>query len=196
MPNTDEITELLQAWSKGNSAALEKLMPLVDHELRVLAHSYMSKERAGHTLQTTALINEALIRFIEADKINWQSRVHFYSIVARRMRQILVEHAREKLTLKRGRRAEHVDISAADRLLSTEKSGELVILDAALTKLAEIDERKSKIVEYRYFGGFTLPEVANILGVSPATVEREWRLARSWLRREITGAPSNKLYSD
>ena len=186
MGNRHEITELLQAWSKGDAEALEKLLPLVDHELRRLAHSYMSKDRAGHTLQTTALINEALIRFIKADKINWQSRVHFYSIVARRMHQILVEHARGQLTSKRGRRAEHVNISAAGQL-STEKSEELIVLDAAVTKLAEIDERKSKIVEYRYFGGFTLAEVADILNVSPATVEREWRLARSWLRREITG---------
>jgi RNA polymerase sigma-70 factor, ECF subfamily len=186
MTDTHEITELLQAWSKGDAEALAKLIPLVDLELRRLAHSYMSKERVGHTLQTTALINEALIRFIEADKIDWQSRVHFYSIVARRMRQILVEHAREQLTAKRGRGAEHVNISAADRL-SAEKSEEVVVLDAALNKLARIDERKSKIVEYRYFGGFTLPEVADILDVSPATVEREWRLARSWLLREITG---------
>lgn len=186
MTNTHEITELLQAWSKGDAEALAKLMPLVDHELRKIAHSYMSKERVDHTLQTTALINEALIRFIEADKIDWQSRVHFYSIVARRMRQILVEHAREQLTAKRGARAEHVNVSDAQHL-STEKSEEVVVLDVALTKLAHIDERKSKIVEYRYFGGFTLPEVAEILNVSPSTVEREWRLARSWLRREMIG---------
>jgi RNA polymerase sigma factor (TIGR02999 family) len=186
MTTTHQITGLLLAWSKGDSDALEKLVPLVDRELRRLAHSYMNKEREGHTLQTTALINEALIRFIEADKINWQSRLQFYAIVARRMRQILVEHARAQLTLKRGRRAEQVDLSVADRL-SAEKSEELVVLDAALTKLAEIDERKSRIVEYRYFGGFTVPEVADILEVSAATVEREWRLARSWLRREMTG---------
>jgi len=185
MPNTHEVTGLLQAWSNGDAEALDKLIPLIDHELRKLAHSYMSKERANHTLQTTALINEALIRFIEADKIDWQSRVHFYSIVARRMRQILVEHAREHLTAKRGRRAEHVNFSAAEHL-PTEKSEEIVVLDAALTKLARIDERKSRIVEYRYFGGFTLSEVAEILNISPSTVEREWRLARSWLRREMT----------
>lgn len=185
MATTHEITEVLQAWSRGDPEALEKLIPLVDHELRRLAHSYMNRERAGHTLQTTALINEALIRFIDAGTSNWESRTHFYAIVARRMRQILVEHAREQLTQKRGMRAEHVTVSAAWQL-STEKSQELIILDAALIKLGEIDERKSKIVEYRYFGGFTLPEVAKILGVSSATVEREWRLARSWLLREIT----------
>lgn len=116
MPTTHEITCLLLAWSKGDSDTLEKPVPLVDRELRRLAHSYMNKEQEGHTLQTTALINEALIRFIEADKINWQNRLQFYAIVARRMRQILVEHARAQLTLKRGRRAEQVDLSVADRL--------------------------------------------------------------------------------
>ena len=184
MTTTHEITELLRAWSYGDSGALEKLVPLVDRELRRLAHSYMSRERAGHTLQTTALINEALMRLIEADKMDWQGRVHFYSIVARRMRQILIEHAREQLTLKRGERAEHVNLSAAGPI-STEKSEELLILDAALTKLGEFDERKSKIVEYRYFGGFTIEEVAGMLDLSPTTVQGEWRLARSWLRREM-----------
>ena len=184
--STHEITNLLNAWSKGDGEALEKLLPLVDRELRRLAHAYMSKERAGHTLQTTALVNEAFMRLIEAGPSQWQNRVHFYSIVAKRMRQILIDHAREQLTVKRGKRAEHVNLSAAGQL-STEKSQELLILDAALTKLAEIDERKSKIVEYRYFGGFTVDEVAGMLNVSPTTVQSEWRLARSWLRREIIG---------
>jgi RNA polymerase sigma-70 factor (ECF subfamily) len=143
MTTTHEITELLLAWSKGDSEALEKLVPVVDRELRRLAHSYMSKERAGPTLQTTALVNEALMRLIEADRRSWQGRVHFYSIVARRMRQILIEHAREQLTVKRGERAEHVNLSAAGEI-STEKSEELLIRDAALTKLAEFDERSRK----------------------------------------------------
>ena len=185
MTETHEITELLQAWSKGDAEALEKLIPLVDKELRHLAHSYMSRERVGHTLQTTALVNEALIRFIEADKITWDSRVHFYSIVARRMRQVLVEYARAQLAAKRGKRPERVDTSAT-QWLSTEQSEELLILNAALNKLGEIDERKAKVVEYRYFGGFTESEVAEMLDVSLGTVEREWRLARSWLRRETT----------
>src|SRR5437870_2726631 len=116
MTNAHDVTELLQAWSRGDSEALNKLVPLVDHELRKLAHSFMSKERIGHTLQTTALINEALMRFMEADKIDWHSRKHFYSIVSWRMRQILVEHARAQLTIKRGSRRERVDISVADRL--------------------------------------------------------------------------------
>jgi RNA polymerase sigma-70 factor (ECF subfamily) len=188
MTGPHEITELLLAWSNGDSQALEKLIPLVDRELRRLAHFYMSNERPGHTLQTTALVNEALMRLIQADRIGWQGRGHFYSIVARRMRQLLIEHAREQLALKRGERAEHVSLSAA-AIISTEKSQELLILDAALTKLAEIDERKSRVVEYRYFGGFTIEEVADMLGISASTVQNEWRLARSWLRREMNGGP-------
>ena len=184
METKHEITAVLQAWSRGDPAALDQLIPLVDHELRRLAHAYMSRERAAHTLQTTALVNEALIRFMDAGNANWESRGHFYAVVARRMRQILVEHAREQLTQKRGMRAEHVNVSAAF-YLSTEKSQELLLLDAALTKLAALDERKAKIVECRYFGGFTVPEIADMLGVSITTVEREWRLARTWLLREI-----------
>lgn len=180
-----EITELLQDWSRGDSRALAKLVPLVDRELRKIAHAYMSKEGVGHTLQTTALVNEALIRFIAAEKISWHSRTHFYSVVARRMRQILIEYAREQLTAKRGNRAEHMDVADVVHL-SWEASQELVNLDEVLTKLGEIDERKAKVVEYRYFGGFTLDEVAELLGVSPSTVEREWRLARSWLKRQMT----------
>ena len=185
MLRTHEITELLQAWSRGDSQALAKLIPLVDHELRHIAHAYMIRERAGHSLQTTALVAEALIRLMEAEKISWQSRTHFYSLVARRMRQILIEHARQQLTAKRGNRAEHIDVAEAV-LLSSEASQELIMLDEALMKLAKLDERKAKIVEYRYFGGFTLEEVAGLLGVSPSTVEREWRLARAWLKREMT----------
>lgn len=146
MTATHEITELLRAWSSGDSDALERLVPLVDRELRRLAHAYMNKERAWHTLQTTALVNEAFIRLIEAGPSEWQNRMHFYAIVAKRMRQILIDHAREQLTVKRGKRAEHVNLSEAG-LMSNEKSQELLILDAALTKLAEIDERKAKIIE-------------------------------------------------
>ena len=184
MDTKHEITAVLQAWSRGDPNALDQLIPLVDCELRRLAHAYMSRERAGHTLQTTALVNEALIRFIDAGTANWESRSHFYAIVARRMRQILVEHAREQLTQKRGMRAEHVNVSEAIHL-SVAKSQELLLLDAALTKLAQLDERKAKVVECRYFGGFTVPEVSEMLGISTATVEREWKLARSWLLREI-----------
>ena len=186
MTKTHEITELLQAWSNGDPQALEKLLPLVDHELRKIAHAYMINERAGHTLQTTALVNEALMSLIAGAKINWQSRKHFYSLVALRMRRVLIEHARQQLAAKRGKRAEHVDVDEAI-LMTDEMSEELLMLDEALTKLNKIDERKARIVEYRYFGGFTLEEIARILETSTATVEREWRFARSWLKREVTG---------
>jgi len=184
-----EITEVLQAWVRGDPAALDQLIPLVDSELRRLAHSYIGRERADHTLQTTALVNEAWMRFMVGGRANWENRAHFYAIVARRMRQILVEHAREQLTQKRGGRAEHVNLSEAI-YLPVEKSRELLDLDAALTKLSMCDERRSKIVEYRYFGGFTMPEIADILGVSVTTVEREWKIARSWLLREIRSSTS------
>lgn len=189
MSRTHEITELLQAWSKGDSEALAKLIPLVDQELRNIAHAYMKGEKAGHTLQTTALVAEALIRLIQAENINWQSRKHFYALVAKRMRQVLIDHARQQLTARRGNRAEHIDIDDAG-FLSREKSKELIMLDEALIKLARTDERKEKIVEYRYFGGFTLEEIAEMLGVSATTVEREWRIARAWLKREIYDDPS------
>jgi RNA polymerase sigma factor (TIGR02999 family) len=187
MSRTHEITELLKAWSEGDPQALNRLIPLVDNELRRIAHAYMLKEKAGHTLQTTALVNEALMRLIEGEgeNINWQSRRHFYALVARRMRQVLIEHARSQLAVKRGRRPEQIDFDEGI-VLTTEMSEELVMLDAALEHLAKIDERKAKVVEYRYFGGFTVEEVADLLGIGPSTVEREWRLARSWLKREMT----------
>lgn len=185
MSRTHQITELLQAWSEGESEALDKLLPLVDHELSRIAHVYMLREKTGHTMQTTALVNEALMRLLDGDEISWESRKHFYALVARRMRQVLIEHARAKLAVKRGQRPEQVDFEEVI-ILSAEKSREMVMLDAALQKLAQVDERKAKVVEYRYFGGFTNDEVSNILGIAPSTVEREWRLARSWLRREMT----------
>jgi RNA polymerase sigma factor (TIGR02999 family) len=187
MSQTHKITELLKAWNEGDSQALDELIPLVDRELRKVAHAYMLKEKSGHTLQTTALVNEALMRLLEGEgeNISWQSRKHFYALVARRMRQVLIEHARAKLAIKRGQRPEQIDFDEVI-ILTTEMSRELIMLDAALKKLAQVDERKAKVVEYRYFGGFTIVEVADLLGIAPKTVEREWRLARSWLKREMT----------
>jgi len=185
MTRTHEITDLLQAWSRGDSEALAKLLPLVDHELRQIAHAYMVKERAGHPLHTTTLVQEALARLIVGEPINWKSRKQFYAIVARRMRHILIEYAREQLTAKRGRRAQHIDFDEA-AVMTVEMSEELVMLDEALNKLARIDERKALIVELRYFGGFTIDEIAQLLDMSPTTVERYWRFARSWLKREMT----------
>lgn len=185
MARTHEITDLLQAWGGGDSEALEKLLPLVDQELRQIAHAYRLKERAGHPLHTTTLVQEALARLIVGQPIDWKSRKQFYAIVARRMRHILTEYARGQLTAKRGKRAPHIDFNEAV-FLSAEMSEEMLLLDEALTKLAKIDERKALIVELRYFGGFTLEEIATILDLSPSTVERYWRFARAWLKREMS----------
>ena len=172
-----EITDLLKAWSSGDAQALEKLVPLVDDELRKIAHNYMRNERSGHILQTTALVNEALIKLIR-ENISWENRKQFYTLVAKRMRQVLVDYAR------RTQRADFVDVDEA--VIPDETPKEVLLLDEALTKLAGIDERKETIVECRYFIGLTLGEVAELLGIGQSTVEREWRFARSWLKREMS----------
>lgn len=176
----DQITELLKAWGEGDTEALNRLVPLVDHELRKIAHNYMRNERPGHILQTTALVNEALMKMI-GENISWENRKQFYALVARRMRQVLVDYARKD------RRVEYTDVDEA--LIPDEKPKELLMLDEALSKLADIDERKATIVECRYFIGLTLEQMADMLGVAPSTVERDWRFARSWLKREMTGEP-------
>jgi RNA polymerase sigma factor (TIGR02999 family) len=183
---THEITALLQAWTNGDSAALAKLIPLVDYELKKIAHAYMRQERPGHILQTTALMDEALIRLMETEKISWNDRKHFYSLAAKRMRQVLIDDARKQMAGKRGKRPDQVDLNDAAPL-ALEAPAQLIMLHDALTKLANIDERKASVVEHRYFGGFTLEEVAKILDVAQTTVDREWRLARAWLKREISG---------
>jgi RNA polymerase sigma factor (TIGR02999 family) len=185
MTRTHQITELLQAWSQGDSEALDKLLPLVDRELRQIAHAFMIRERPGHTLQTTALINEAIASLIADRPIDWKSRKHFYAIVTWRMRNILIEYARGRLTVKRGKGAERVHFDEAV-FMSEEMSEEMVMLDDALTKLAKIDTRKAMIVQHRYFGGMTTEEIADVLDISPSTVDREWRFARAWLKREMT----------
>ena len=188
MAREHEITDLLKAWSNGDSQALEKLIPLVDDELKKIAHAYMLRERPGHTLQTTALVNEALIRLLGGKRIEWHSRRHFYALVARRMRQVLIDYAKKRLAAKGPGDAQHIDLDNA--VISPEMSEELRLLDDALTKLAAFDELKAAIVEYRYFGGYTLKEVAELLNVSEAKVEREWRFTRSWLKREMTNISS------
>jgi RNA polymerase sigma factor (TIGR02999 family) len=180
----DEITELLKAWSDGDAEALNRLVPLVDRELRKIAHNYMRNERPGHILQTTALVNEALIKLI-GENISWENRKQFYALVAKRMRQVLVDYARKE------QRAQYTDVDEA--VIAYEKPKELLMLDGALTKLAEIDERKATIVECRYFIGLTLAQMAELLGVAQSTVERDWRFARSWLRREIQHDPQHVL---
>ena len=186
MTRTHEITDLLQAWSRGDSQALAKLIPLVDRELRRIAHNLMRKERVSHTLQTTALVNEAFLSLFDDEPIDWKSRHHFYGIVAWRMQNILIEYARVRLAVKRGRGAEHVDFDETI-FMSDEMSEEIVMLDEALKKLAKIEERKARVVKLRYFGGYTLEEIASILDIAPKTVERDWHFARSWLKREIYG---------
>ena len=174
----NEITDLLKAWSNGDQQALSQLMPLVDPELKKIAHKYMRNESRGHILQTTALVHEALMKLLRED-IDWESRKHFYAFVAKRMRQVLVDYARK------GIKAEHIHFADAD--LSFERSKEVVLLNRALTKFSTIYQRPAKIVEYRYFIGMTIPEVAKVLGIASKTVERDWDLARVWLKREMSG---------
>ena len=174
-----EITELLQAWNKGDKEALDQLMPLVDEELKKIAHNYMRNERAGHILQTTALVNEALIKLIR-ENISWENRRQFYGFTARRMRQVLIDYARRQSTERRGNWARQVDMSEAENETS-DKSKELQMLEDALTELAKTDQRKVSIIEYRFFIGLTNEEIAKVLEISPAAVAREWSFARAWL---------------
>jgi RNA polymerase sigma factor (TIGR02999 family) len=178
-----EITELLQAWNNGDKDAMNKLMPLVDEELKKIAHNYMRNERAGHILQTTALVNEALIKLIR-ENISWENRKQFYGFTARRMRQVLFDYARKQQTEKRGNRANQVDMAEAEAELS-QKSKELELLEEALMDLAKVDKRKVTIIESRFFIGLNNEEIAQLLGISPATVAREWSFARSWLAERM-----------
>lgn len=191
MPQTHEITDLLQAWSKGDAEALARLVPLVDRELKKIAHAHMHNERPGHVLQTTALMNEALIKLMETKEISWNDRKHFYSLIARRMHHVLVDYARKEGAARRGNRPNLVELEEASEL-PVELSKELPILHEALTKLAVLDTRKANVVELRYFGGFTFDEIAKILEVAKSTVERDWKFARNWLWNEISGGENSK----
>ena len=183
-PSPDEVTQLLLDWGSGDKAALDKLMPLVYEELRRLAHHYMGRERAGHTLQTTAIVNEAYLHLIDQRNVQWQNRAHFFGIAAHLMRRVLADHARSRRSAKRGGGARQVSLEEA-MIVSEERVADMEALDDALNSLAEIDERKSQIVEMRFFGGLSIKETAEVLGVSPGTVMRDWTLAKAWLRREI-----------
>lgn len=178
------ITELLIAWGDGDQSALERLMPLVEKELHRIAGRYMRRENPAHTLQTTALVNEAYIQLVDQRETRWQSRAHFFGIAAGIMRRILMNYARDRRRDKRGGGAERVSLSEV-AIMSEEKSEELIALDEALRKLESMDERKSRVVELRYFGGLSVEETAALLKVSPVTVARDWKLARAWLRRAI-----------
>ena len=181
-----EVTQLLGAWSGGDEGALEKLIPLVQPELHRLAHYYMSQERAGHTLQTTALLDEAYLLLADPTKPSWQNRTHFVAAAAQLMRHIMVDHARERHALKRGGGPLKVTLDEAAAVTET-RSEELLALDDALERLAGLDLRKSQIVELRYFGGLTVEETAEFLKLSQRTVEREWNMAKAWLYRALSG---------
>lgn len=183
-PSSNDITALLAAWKQGDQAALEQLTPLVYQELHQLAHSYLRRERADHTLQPTALIHEAYLRLIDQKIHQWENRAHFYGVAARLMRQILVEYARGHHAAKRGGGALKLTLEAAlDQ--SQEAPLELIALDDALTALAQVDERKCRVIELRYFGGLSVEETALALGISVPTVVRDQRLAQAWLHREM-----------
>lgn len=180
-----EITQLLVAWGNGDRAARDELMPLVYEELRRLAHRHMGRERPDHTLQTGALVNEAYLRLIDQKSVHWQNRAHFFGIAAQMMRRILVDYARKRGFAKRGGDARQVPLEEV-MIASEERAANVVALDDALKSLAEHDLRKSQIVELRFFGGLSIEETAEVLAVSTGTVERDWTLAKAWLRREMS----------
>jgi RNA polymerase sigma factor (TIGR02999 family) len=185
-----EITSLLKAWGRGDAAALDRLTSLLYDELRRLARGYMRREHPGHTLQTTALVNEAYLRLVDAKGVDWQDRVHFLAVAARIMRRILTDAARTRASAKRGGRMARVDHSSAidfDRLpqAGSDRAAELCALDDALNDLSQMDPRRAQVIELRFFGGLTVDETAEVLKISPQTVMRDWKLARSWLAREL-----------
>ena len=179
-----ELTGLLKDWKQGDPTALERLTPLIYDELRRIAHRYAQRERNGHTLQTTALVNEAYLRLAGAEKPDWQNRAHFFAVTAQVMRHILIDHARRRRFLKHGGATQQVSLAEAC-LMADERAAELVTLDEALEDLARLDPRKSRVVELRYFGGLSLAETADALGISIMTVRRDWRVAKAWLFKKI-----------
>jgi RNA polymerase sigma-70 factor, ECF subfamily len=184
-PRSHEVTGLLQAWSAGDEEALQKLVPLVYRQLHRAAQHYMAAERSGHSLQATALIHEVYLRLVDVRGIDWQNRTHFFAICARLMRRILTDFARSRNYQKRGGASPHVPFDES-LLVSSEPDTDLVALDDALTRLALVDERKSRVVELRFFGGLGVEETAEVLKVSNQTVMRDWRLAKAWLLRHLS----------
>lgn len=178
------VTELLQEWQQGDREALDRLTPLVYDELRRIAHRYVQRERSGGTLETTALVNEAYLRLVGGQKIDWQNRAHFFAITAQVMRHILIDHARQRQYIKRGGEAQQVSLDEASMMTET-RAAELVRLDEALDELSKLDSRKSRVVELRYFGGFSLEETADVLEISMMTVRRDWRAAKAWLYKAV-----------
>jgi RNA polymerase sigma factor (TIGR02999 family) len=189
MPSTREITELLHAWGDGDDQALEKLTPLVYEELHRAAKLCMSRERRGHTLQTTALISELYLRVIDLRQVSWQNRAHFFAVCARLMRRILTDFCRSRQYLKRGGAVQRISLDAAP-VVAQEARRDLLAIDEVLNQLARVDERKSQVVELRFFGGLSVNETAEVLKVSPRTVMADWKLAKAWLLRELSGRAS------
>jgi RNA polymerase sigma-70 factor (ECF subfamily) len=189
-PDSQDVTELLRAWGQGDETALQRLVPLVYEQLHSAARRYMAGERPGHTLQTTALINEAYLRLVNVRQVKWQNRAHFFAICAQLMRRILVDFARSRGYQKRGGGAQRVDFEHA-LTVGSEPETNLVALDEALQRLAEVDKRKSQVVELRFFGGLDVKEAAEVMKVSPDTVMRDWKLAKVWLLRELSGDQGN-----
>ena len=192
-PAQGDITALLKAWSDGNQAALEKLTPIVYKELHRLAGRYMKGERPGHSLQTTALVNEAYMRLVDYKRMKWQNRAHFFAVSAQLIRRILVEHARRR-NLKRGAGFRHISLDDV-AVTGSARSADLVALDDAMTALARMDPRKERVVEMRFFGGLSVEETAEVLKVSTVTVMRDWSTAKAWLYRELGGKKSDGLRS-
>lgn len=182
-----EITQLLAEWSSGNQEALDKLYPLVYDELRRMAHRYMSRERKGHTLQTTALINEAYLRLVEQRSVTWANRAHFFGIAAQIMRRVLIDYARRYEYAKRGGGAQRVSLEET-ALVARERAKELIALDEALERLAQMDPRRSRVVELRFFGGMANEEIAAVLKISENTVTRDWNMARAWIYKELAAS--------
>lgn len=190
IPRQHEITQLLAEWSDGNQSALDHLYPLVYDELHRLARRYMSREKKGHTLQTTALINEAYVRLVDQKNVHWANRSHFFAISAQIMRRILIDHARRHRYAKRGGGARQVSLEEV-AAITPDPGGELLRLDEALKSLAEMDPRRSQVVELRYFGGLNNEEIAGVLHISENTVTRDWNMARAWLYQQLTGSGAN-----
>ena len=189
-PKQHEITQLLAEWTDGNQSALDELYPLVYDELHRLARRYMSRERKGHTLQTTALINEAYVRLVDQKNVHWANRSHFFAISAQIMRRILIDHARRHAYVKRGGGAQQVSLDEA-AVVTSGIGSELIHLDEALKTLAKLDQRRSNVVELRYFGGLSNEEIAGVLNVSENTVTRDWNMARAWLYQQLTESATN-----
>ena len=189
-PTSNEVTELLVAWSEGDAQAFDRLVPLVYEELRRLARRYMARERPGHTLQTTALVNEVYLRLVDSSRVRWRDRAHFFAVSAQLMRRVLVDFARSRHYQKRGGGTQRVSLDEA-YIIPSEPDADLVRLDDALKALAALDPRKGRVVEMRFFGGLTVEETAEVLAVSPDTVMRDWTFAKTWLLRELSEGPSS-----